>query len=311
MLSVRQRDATSSRSPPTAAPASRDAVVVATGSTSRPFVPHPRVDPGRDVMQFTPTTYKRPAQLPQGTVLVVGASASGAQLARSCARVGKEVVLAGRPPHPVAAPLPRRRHLLTWLDRAGVFDDRASAVRDIDAARRQPSLSLFGSTRRRDLDLNTLQEQGVRVTGRLVAAARPVPHVCRRLADQRRRRGAKLNALLDRVDLVADAAGAPRTPRPEAVRVARARTTSTCAGAASRAWCGRRDSRRRTRGCTCRCSTSGARSASATASPSPRSVHPRLAVPAGPQVELHRRCRRRRGDPRARHRPAPPLCAAA
>jgi len=224
VLSVRQRDDEIFEVATDRGSYTADAVVVATGSTSRPFVPILASTLSRGVMQFTPTTYKRPAQLPHGTTLVVGASASGAQLASELRASGKEVVLAvGRHTR-----LPRRYRgadILTWLDRAGVFDDCASAVRDINAARRQPSLSLFGSTPPRDLDLNALQDQGVRVVGRLVAAQGRFLTFADDLQGNVDEAEARLSGVLDRVDLVADAAGAPRTPRPEAVRVPAPRTT--------------------------------------------------------------------------------------
>src|SRR5204863_5051527 len=76
-----------------------DAVVVATGETARPHVPAVATTLNPDIAQFTPTTYKRPAQLPDGNVLVVGASASGAQVAAELQASGKGVVLAvGRHP---------------------------------------------------------------------------------------------------------------------------------------------------------------------------------------------------------------------
>ncbi|WP_456846345.1 flavin-containing monooxygenase [Cellulomonas sp. P5_C6] len=52
------------------------------------------IDP--TVVQLHSTDYRRPGQLPDGPVLVVGASHSGADLALELARAGHDVVLAGR-----------------------------------------------------------------------------------------------------------------------------------------------------------------------------------------------------------------------
>jgi putative flavoprotein involved in K+ transport len=192
---------------------SADAVVVATGATARPHVPALAASLSRDIAQFTPATYKRPEQLPAGNVLVVGASASGAQLASELRASGREVVLAvGR-----HIRLPRRYRgadILTWFDRAGILSDPASGVRDIEAARRQPSLQLVGSTPPRDLDLDTLRAEGVRLAGHLVDVdgdiLRFADDVQQTVDDAHR----KLEAVLSRIDPVADVTGAAPEPHP-------------------------------------------------------------------------------------------------
>jgi putative flavoprotein involved in K+ transport len=195
-----------------------DAVVVATGANIRPFVPAAAAGLHADVAQFTTVDYKRPAQLPDGNVLVVGASASGTQLASELQAAGRDVTLAvGR-----HARLPRRYRGgdgFAWLEHAGVLSDRSSSLHDRDAARRQPSIQLVGSTPPRDLDLATLQRQGVRLTGRLVG----IDGTSVAFADDLRANvdeaDSKLRALLSRVDAVADVLGAPPGEPPEAVDV--------------------------------------------------------------------------------------------
>jgi putative flavoprotein involved in K+ transport len=58
-------------------------VLIATGACNRPAVPEfsSRLPP--DIAQLTPFEYRNPSQLPDGGVLVVGASATGVQLAPS------------------------------------------------------------------------------------------------------------------------------------------------------------------------------------------------------------------------------------
>ena len=56
-------------------------VVMATGWCDRPAVPAVARYLGGDVRQVTPDRYRNPSQLPAGGVLVVGASATGVQLA--------------------------------------------------------------------------------------------------------------------------------------------------------------------------------------------------------------------------------------
>jgi putative flavoprotein involved in K+ transport len=140
-------------------------VIIATGHCDVPTVPGYAPRMPREVHQLVPTRYRSPRDLPAGGVLVVGASASGVQLADELRRAGREVTLAvgGH------TRLPRRhlgRDILWWLDQMGVLDQRASEVRDLAAARRQPSMQLVGDGSGRSLDLVTLQRAGVRLVGR-------------------------------------------------------------------------------------------------------------------------------------------------
>ncbi len=142
-------------------------VVVATGHCDVPLVPAvaSALDPA--VAQITPTAYRNPRMVEEGGVLVVGASASGVQIADELARAGRTVTIAAG----THTRLPRRyrgRDVIWWMDRLGVLDETARDVRDLEAARRQPSLQLVGG--RRSLDLGTLQASGVRVAGRVAAA---------------------------------------------------------------------------------------------------------------------------------------------
>jgi putative flavoprotein involved in K+ transport len=121
-----------------------------------------------DVLQLVPTRYRRPGQLPEGGVLVVGASSSGIQLADEIHASGRPVTLAvGR--HTRMPRLYRGQDILWWLDRMGVLDESAEDVYDIEVSRRQPSLQLVGRPDRTTLDLPLLQRRGVRLAGRLMA----------------------------------------------------------------------------------------------------------------------------------------------
>ena len=85
-----------------------------TTSSSRPgptAAPHCRpVWTRGDVI--TSSEYRNPAQLPDGGVLVVGASSSGVQIADELDRAGRKVVLAVGRHTRMPAPLPRHGHLL-------------------------------------------------------------------------------------------------------------------------------------------------------------------------------------------------------
>jgi putative flavoprotein involved in K+ transport len=143
-------------------------VVIATGDCAVPFVPDLGSPLPTDVVQIVPSRYRNPSQLPDGGVLVVGASASGIQLADEIHRSGRPVTLSvGRHTR-----LPRRyrgKDILWWLDQMGVLDETMDEVFDIGISRRQPSLQLVGRPDHNSLDLPLLQQQGVRLLGRAVA----------------------------------------------------------------------------------------------------------------------------------------------
>ena len=141
-------------------------VVVATGHCDVPFVPKAASKLSEGVHQVVPSHYKNPEQLPQGGVLVVGASASGIQLAQEIHRSGRPVTLAvGRHTR-----MPRRyrgRDITWWLETSGMLDERADRAFNLESARRQPSLQLVGTPDNQTIDLAALQEQGVRLAGRV------------------------------------------------------------------------------------------------------------------------------------------------
>jgi putative flavoprotein involved in K+ transport len=97
---------------------------------------------------------------------VVGASATGTQLASEIHRSGRPVTMAVGE-HIRAPRVYRGKDLEWWMDVAGVQDERYDEVDDIKRARRVPSLQLTGSDTRMTLDLNALTAMGVKLVGRL------------------------------------------------------------------------------------------------------------------------------------------------
>jgi putative flavoprotein involved in K+ transport len=120
----------------------------------------------RSIATLTAQQYRNPAQLADGGVMVVGASASGTQIANEIQRSGRPVTLAVGE-HIRAPRMYRGKDLQWWMDAAGVQDERYDAVDDINRARRVPSLQLAGTPDRSTLDLNALTDIGVRLVGRL------------------------------------------------------------------------------------------------------------------------------------------------
>ena len=141
-------------------------VVLAAGACNIPSVPKvaEAVPPG--IATFTSMAYRNPDQLPDGGVLMVGASATGTQLADEIHRSGRPVTIAVGE-HIRAPRVYRGRDIEWWMDVAGVLDERYDEIDDIKRARRVPSLQLTGSDARATLDLNALTANGVKLVGRL------------------------------------------------------------------------------------------------------------------------------------------------
>ena len=141
-------------------------VVLASGACNIASVPGMAEAVPPAIATFTPIQYRNPSQLEEGGVLVVGASATGTQLADEIHRSGRPVTLAVGE-HIRAPRIYRDRDLEWWMDAAGVLDERYDEMDDIVRARRVPSLQLAGSPDRRTLDLNALTGIGVKLIGRI------------------------------------------------------------------------------------------------------------------------------------------------
>ncbi len=145
------------------------AVVAASGGSSEARVPALASDLPHAVQQITSLSYRRPAQIDgRGRVLVVGASASGVQIADELRRAGRDVTISiGE--HVRLPRTYRGWDIYRWLDRIGQLDERWNEVEDLDRARRHASVQVVGSDDRREVDLPSLQGLGVQLVGRLMA----------------------------------------------------------------------------------------------------------------------------------------------
>jgi len=181
-------------------------VVLATGACNIPSIPKVAENLAEDVVTFTPLVYRNPGQLPDGGVLVVGASASGTQLAYEIHRSGRSVTLSVGE-HIRAPRAYRGRDIEWWMDVAGVQDERYDEVDDIERARRVPSLQLTGSDNRMTLDLNLLTSMGVKLVGRLAGFSDGKAQFSGSLRNMCALSDLKMNRLLTRVDEWATANG--------------------------------------------------------------------------------------------------------
>jgi putative flavoprotein involved in K+ transport len=147
-------------------------------------------------------------------VLVVGASATGVQLADEIQRSGRRVTLAVGE-HVKMPRTYRGRDVFWWLESAGVLDEGIDDVDDLVRARHVPSPQLIGSREHRSIDLDALSEIGVEITGRLASMRDGVALCSGGLANVCRLADLKLGRLLDRFDSWAERTGAGSDAPPE------------------------------------------------------------------------------------------------
>jgi putative flavoprotein involved in K+ transport len=143
-------------------------LVLATGLNNIPRVPDLYRAVPQAVQCLTPSSYRNPDQLPAGGVLVVGAAATGVQLADEIHRSGRPVTLCVGE-HVRLPRSYRGRDTLWWMDKSGVWNQRYDQIEDLERARRLPSPQLIGTPEHADLDINTLAAAGIEIVGRLAA----------------------------------------------------------------------------------------------------------------------------------------------
>jgi putative flavoprotein involved in K+ transport len=144
-------------------------VVVASGIANVRRLPAAAAAIDRGVEILTTGTYRRPAQLPPGAVLVVGSGQSGCQIVEDLIDAGRDVYLAtgmvGRAPRRL-----RGRDTLAWLAESGWMTQRPEDLPDPAAIRAaQPQISGVGP-RGHTVSLQWLAQRGVTLLGHFESA---------------------------------------------------------------------------------------------------------------------------------------------
>jgi len=175
-------------------------LVLATGACNVACVPACAAGVPPSLRTITPMEYRNPDQLEPGGVLVVGASATGIQLANEIHRSGRPVTLSVGE-HIRAPRIYRGKDIHWWMDVTGVFHERYDQIEDIVRARRLPSLQLVGSPEHATLDLNALTSIGVKTVGRLAGVNDGKAQFSGSLRNQCALSDLKMGRLLDAIDL--------------------------------------------------------------------------------------------------------------
>lgn len=179
-------------------------LVIASGACNIATVPASAANLPRGVMSLTSMQYRNPRLLPRGGVMIVGASATGVQLAREIQASSHRVVLSTGE-HVRMPRIYRGRDILWWMDAVGAMDVRYDGMEDIERARRLPSLQLLGTPERITVDLNSLRSAGVEIVGRLVGLDGGKAYFSGSLANHCMLADLKMNRLLASIDDWVDA----------------------------------------------------------------------------------------------------------
>ncbi|MES2185343.1 MAG: NAD(P)/FAD-dependent oxidoreductase [Pseudomonadota bacterium] len=133
-------------------------VVAATGPFQQPSYPRIVPDDGR-VHQLHSSAYKNPGQLPAGAVLVVGAGASGSQIAEELRQAGRTVYLSVgehyRPPRSY-----RGRDYCWWLGALGLWDEVK-----VRPKKQHVAFAVSGYEGGKTVDFRRLAHAGIQLVG--------------------------------------------------------------------------------------------------------------------------------------------------
>ncbi len=181
-------------------------VVLASGAFNVPRVPALSDAVPESVATLTPMDYRNADQLAEGGVLVVGASATGVQIAYEIQRSGRPVTLAVGE-HVRGPRMYRGRDIHWWMEACGLLDERYDEVDDIVRARHVPSMQIAGSPERATFDLNAIAGIGVKLVGRLAVIRDGRALFSGSLRNKCELADLKLGRLLDTIDEWATSTG--------------------------------------------------------------------------------------------------------
>jgi putative flavoprotein involved in K+ transport len=183
-------------------------VVVATGPFQKPVIPTVVTDPS--ITQLHSNAYRNPDALPKGSVLVVGAGSSGAQIAEELARAGRRVFISvgphDRPPRRY-----RGQDFVWWLGKLGKWDMKAPTP-----GTEHVTIAVSGAYGGHTMDFRRLAGLGVTLLGRAGAYRDGLLQIAPDLATNIENGDRNYLSVLDEADAYAHAHGLDLPEEPEA-----------------------------------------------------------------------------------------------
>jgi putative flavoprotein involved in K+ transport len=140
-------------------------VVLATGGFPHPKYPQASSTIPVNLMQLHSSQYRRPGQLPSGSVLVIGSGQSGSQIAEELHQSGRQVYLCVSR----CGSSPRRylgKDVMWWVNQMGGYDRTVDSLSS-SSARFVCHPDLTGKDGGHDIKLRQLASEGVVLLGRL------------------------------------------------------------------------------------------------------------------------------------------------
>ncbi len=184
-------------------------VVAATGPFQKPIIP-PLVPQDAGVMQMHSASYRNPAQLPKGAVLVVGAGSSGVQIAEELMRAGRQVYLSvgphDRPPRSY-----RGRDFVWWLGVLGKWNAETP-----DAGASHVTIAVSGADGGKTVEFRSLAHQGLTLLGMTESYDNGTMRFAADLARNLAKGDANYLSVLDEADAWIAANGIDLSPEPTA-----------------------------------------------------------------------------------------------
>jgi putative flavoprotein involved in K+ transport len=168
-------------------------VVAATGPFQKPVIP-PVIPGDASILQMHSNTYRNPDQMPDGAVLVIGAGASGTQIADDLLVAGRRVYLSvgphDRPPRRY-----RGRDFVWWLGVLGKWDAEPPAANTAHV-----TIAVSGANGGETIDFRRLAARGITLLGMTQSYADGVLSVAPDLKENISRGDDNYLALLDEAD---------------------------------------------------------------------------------------------------------------
>lgn len=174
-------------------------VVIATGACDKPLVPEYARYIHPSIRQVTPDRLDDISEISHSGILVVGASATGIQLADELLRVGCDVTLAAGS-HVRTPRRYRGRDIMYWLDQSGVLSELRDSQASLKSVLHHPSFQLVGGTLNRDLDLGSISRRGANIVGRVTSTSGRRVFVSNTLSASIDAADARQKRLLSRID---------------------------------------------------------------------------------------------------------------